>query len=419
MIYPNRGFTLVTLFFFLVGLFMDDSGARDAPLDTESTLNADNFRFDLSWSLQKQDHALASRAVDLVPRTVNLDYNAFATKGNNLICLTEMDNAAAETKLGRDPAAEYTTVAEMEAAGWIPYTGTVAEIAGAEEKMRSYLSGTLMDKIGVDLDNNLLADWRWIVNEDGVLTAEAFEELENTGDTAAAQYQCWYNVEGGLIIVNLAWSPSYIVGENSDREWWPEDITQETVTELNVKQLSDVMYIEWASQATDVTTLKYVIHLNVVNLGTRSAMTLAMASRGSTWSQPEVFYKDGDGDGDGESTAFDALLGSPNGNAQAWTLINHKAQLGVKTVSSIEIWTSSTIVAGEPNVYPDTDEGEEKANVRSMCYVYYDAQEEEEYADAEDEDMEDPDMGFWGLCQHMLFTFEDVSTSQEEAMDLA
>lgn len=37
--------------------------------------------------------------------------------------------------------------------------------------MHGYLSGTLMNRIGVSLDNNLLADWRWTVNKD-VLTAE-------------------------------------------------------------------------------------------------------------------------------------------------------------------------------------------------------------------------------------------------------
>ena len=131
---------------------MNNSWARDAPLNTESTLDADNFRFDLSWSLQKQDHALASRAVDLALRTVYSDYNAFATKGNNFICLTEMDNAAAAKKLVRDPAAKYTTVAEMKAAGWIPYTGTAMEIADAQGKMRGYLSETL---IGLA--------WIWII----------------------------------------------------------------------------------------------------------------------------------------------------------------------------------------------------------------------------------------------------------------
>ncbi|KAJ5768712.1 hypothetical protein N7520_003271 [Penicillium odoratum] len=367
--YPNHGFTLVTLFFFLVGLFVNDSWARDAPLNTEPTLNANNFRFDLSGSIRKQDHALASRAVDLGPRDLYSDYATYSAKGNRLICLTKMDDAAAAAKLDRDPAAEYTTVAEMEAAGWVSSTDklSAAEIADANTKMEGYLSGTLMSSIGVDLSNNELVDWRWTVGEDGVLTAEDLEE--NTGETAAAQYQNWYNVQGGLIIVNLAWSPGYVVGQNSDQEWWPEDVTDDTVTALNVKQLSDVMYIEWASQATDVTSLEYVIPLNVVNPGTRSAMTLAMASVASTWSTPEVFYPG--------SEAFDALVGSPNGNAQAWILINHKAQLGVKTISSIRVWTSSTIKAGQPNVFPDTEEWAAEADKRNMCYIYYDDPEED------------------------------------------
>lgn len=120
--------------------------------------------------------------------------------------------------------------------------------------------------------------------------------------------------------------------------------------------------------------------------------------------EEEVFYPG--------SEAFDALLGSPNGNAQAWILINHKAQLGVKTVSSIRIWTSSTIVAGQPNVFPDTEDGGVEAEARNMCYIYYDDPEE-------DGIFEDDGDGYWGLCEHMLFTFEDVSTSDEDAMDLS
>lgn len=58
-----------------------------------------------------------------------------------------------------------------------------------------------------------------------LLLIQTFEEFEDAGDTAVAQYQCWYNVEGGLTIVNLAWSPNYTVGENSGRGWRPEDIT--------------------------------------------------------------------------------------------------------------------------------------------------------------------------------------------------
>ncbi|KAJ5715989.1 uncharacterized protein N7483_013170 [Penicillium malachiteum] len=332
-----------------------------------------------------------------------------------------MDNAEATKKLIGDPAAKYTTVTDLTDAGWIQYTGTVTEIAAIETKLRGYLDLTLLDGLGVNLVNNVLVDWRWIVGADGVLTADLrlmdipfiqeFEALSPNAPTGVAMSQNWYNVEGGLIIVNSAWSPKYMYGQSSGQSWWPSTVTEKTVEELTVSKSSDVMYIEWASQAEDVTTLQYVIQLDVVNLGSRSVMNTVMQD--NDWSTPTFFYQG--------STEFDALLGTPNGNPQAWILINHKAELGVKTVYSIMIWTSSTVMEGAPNVYLDTDEGGNAASLRNMCYVYYDEQEEEEYSDSEIEDSDSEDeqpLGFWGLCQHMLFTFEDVSTSEEDAMDL-
>ncbi|KAJ5642540.1 hypothetical protein N7490_006540 [Penicillium lividum] len=212
--------------------------------------------------------------------------------------------------------------------------------------------------------------------------------LEDLDDLAEAQYKCWYNVAGGLIIVDFAWAPSYIYGEYSGSDWWPTSITANTIEDLDVSKLSDVMYIAWASAAGDaVDTLQYVIQLDVVNANTRIVMNTAMQNRNQDWSSPEVFEQG--------STEFNALLGSPNGNPQAWLLINHKADLGVKTVYSIMLWTSSTVVSGESNEIKDID----RAKERSMCWV-----QEEDY---------------YGLCQHMLFTFEDVSTSDEDAMDLS
>ncbi|KAJ6035925.1 hypothetical protein N7540_000204 [Penicillium herquei] len=354
MIYPNRG----------------------------STLNADNFRFD-GWSPPKQDDVLASRALNLALRSDASEYAGYATKGEKLDCASQMDNTAASAKLQRDVAAVYTTTTQLQNAGWILVADDAAEIASDRVRISGYLDGTLMDGIGVDLASNVAADWRWIVGEDGVLTSSEYATaLENLDDTADAQYKCWYNVAGGLIIVDYAWSPSYIISQNEDEDWWPEDVTAPTISKL-----SDVIYMEWASQAgTDLTSLQYVIQLNVVNVGSRLVMNTAMQARSSDWSEPVVFQQG--------STEFNALLGSPNGNPQAWLLINHKADLGIKTVYSIMIWTSSTPVSGQNEIKDDAT-----AKTRNMCWV------------------EDAD--YYGLCQHMLFTFEDVSTSDEDAMDLS
>ncbi|KAJ5714423.1 uncharacterized protein N7483_011604 [Penicillium malachiteum] len=389
MIYPNRDFTFVSLFFFLLGLFVNNSWARAALLNTESTLNADNFRFDLSWSVPKEDHDLACRAIDLASRTDGSYYAARAQRGSNLECATQMDSTTASARLGQDVAAQDTTTTDMENAGWILITDSDSEIANDRTRISGYLDGTLLDGLSVDLASNVPADWKWVVRESVVLTkAEYDEAVDNLDDMAEAQYKCWYNVAGGLIIVDYAWAPSYIYNENNDYEWWPTSITTSTINALTVSKLSDVIYNEWASQAgSSVDTLQYVIQLNVVNANSRIVMNTAIQNRNSDWSQPEVF-KQG-------STEFNALLGSPNGNPQAWLLINHKADLGIKTVPSIMLWTSSTIVAGESNTIDDDD----KAKERSMCWV------EEE--------------GYYGLCQHMLFTFDDVSSSDEDAMDFS
>ncbi|KAJ5556385.1 hypothetical protein N7494_000300 [Penicillium frequentans] len=300
-----------------------------------------------------------------------------------------MDSTAASARLGRDVEAAYTTTEDLNDAGWILITDDAAEIASDQERISGYLSGELLDGLSVNLANNVVADWKWAVGEDGVLTKDEYDEaLENLDNTAEAQYKCWYNVAGGLIIVDFAWSPSFIVGENENEDWWPEDVTLDTVEALTVSKLSDVIYIEWASQASsNVATLQYVIQLNVVNADSRLVMNTAMQNLNKDWSEPEVF-KQG-------STEFNALLGSPNGNPQAWLLINHKEDLGVKTVFSIMLWTSSTIVEGESNEITD----DKTAQNRKMCWI--------------------DESNYFGLCQHMLFTFEDVSTSDEDAMDLS
>ena len=76
-----------------------------------------------------------------------------------------------------------------------------------------------------------------------------------TTQATEANYQCWYNVPAGAIIVDLAWSPSYRITFMSDDEW-PAGSQLPAI-----RQLSDVMWIEWAAQAAaggvDAGSLKY------------------------------------------------------------------------------------------------------------------------------------------------------------------
>lgn len=182
-----------------------------------------------------------------------------------------------------------------------------------------------------------------------------------------ANYQCWYNVPAGAIIVDLAWSPSYKVKEMSD-EQWPSGSQFPAI-----QQLSDVMWIEWAAQATaggaDASSLKYIFQMDIVNLNTRAVIERAM---GGVPAKEWVGYTDFET----TSEAGYALLGTPNGNPQTWILINHKDALGadqtdpneitgLKKISKIRIWTN-----------------------KALCYI---------------EDLGD------GPCYHMLFFIDTVS----------
>ena len=95
------------------------------------------------------------------------------------------------------------------------------------------------------------------------------------------------------------------------------------------------------------------------------------------------------------SEAGYALLGTPNGNPQAWILINHKDSLGadqsnpdeitgLKKVSKIRIWTNE-----------------------DLCYIPPDLDDESDYED-EDVDMDDKDRDM-AHCYHMLFFIDTVS----------
>lgn len=83
--------------------------------------------------------------------------------------------------------------------------------------------------------------------------------------------------------------------------------------------------------------------MDIVNLVTRDVIVEA---KDGNWDEPSNFYFCSD--------ELYALLGSPNGAAQAWILINHKEALGtnLKTVSQILVWTN-----GDDNLcyIPDLD----------------------------------------------------------------
>ncbi|KAJ5653007.1 hypothetical protein N7490_000010 [Penicillium lividum] len=297
----HRGFTLAILFLFLSALFVDGSWARIRSLNTKSTfINAGNQLNDVALSDAKQVNALAKRG--------GYSYNECMSRGKKLTCAMKMSNDDAEDSFGKSVVATYTTTTQLDDNGWtIAYAWDDLQL-----KLVDYIGEEFLAALNIDTSNNVVKNWEHTVTKGNYPATEA-------------NYQCWYNAENGAIFVESAFGPGYKKIEMVKDKKWPSG---GKLPEL--RQLSDVMWIEWAVQASANTkVLKYIFRVNVVNLDTRNVMNEAM---GGNWDEPGVFSPDSD--------EFWALLGTPNGNAQAWILINHKDSLGIKTISKIRVWSN-------------------------------------------------------------------------------
>ncbi|CAO2648158.1 Nn.00g090800.m01.CDS01 [Neocucurbitaria sp. VM-36] len=96
---------------------------------------------------------------------------------------------------------------------------------------------------------------------------------------------------------------------------------------------SDVVYLQWKSRASDTSDLQYVLRYNVVNVFTNfvlDAINKLNDTRTEEW--PGRTY-------DATSKDGHALLGTPNGSGVAYLLIQHKKQLGHKTIEKITVFS--------------------------------------------------------------------------------
>lgn len=103
-----------------------------------------------------------------------------------------------------------------------------------------------------------------------------------------------------------------------------------------LKQWSDVAFLEWYEQAADakVKDLKYIVRALITNSQTRTRIKEALQKdkkdKTPLFANRAKFASTTD--------QFAALLGSPNGSGAGFLVSTHKAQLGHKTISEVEVW---------------------------------------------------------------------------------
>jgi len=100
----------------------------------------------------------------------------------------------------------------------------------------------------------------------------------------------------------------------------------------DLKHWSDVAFLQWKLKATEDSELRYVLRYNVLNVLTESVVkSIHTANATETLPWPGTSYS-------ATSLEGQALLGTPNGSSVAYLLIQHKQELGHKTVDKITVF---------------------------------------------------------------------------------
>jgi hypothetical protein len=128
-----------------------------------------------------------------------------------------------------------------------------------------------------------------------------------------------YNADGGMIVAGNNQGPTLKLRGIKNL--------------IPLRQYSDVVFLTWRMVAGDrVKGLKYIMRHFIVNEQTIQVMEEVLGRRGERlkpWPGVKIEFPERD--------AL-ALLGTPNGRGVGWMLIQHKRQLGLKTIRAVTIF---------------------------------------------------------------------------------
>ncbi|PWY87094.1 hypothetical protein BO94DRAFT_546336 [Aspergillus sclerotioniger CBS 115572] len=254
--------------------------------------------------------------------SAELTYEEAKDKGNALSCLMENTQAGAEAymetyKPGTAVASPYTAYSDLTKWGW----------QDSDNYPEGNYEGVLDNYLTTQLD---------MENEGGVPIEQTQTKspLVVEGITyppSGGRYANVYYPEEGLIIADENYGP-----RNNKK------IAEDGQPYVKLQQWSDVVYLNWENQAgSDVSELKAVIRFSISNLGAQAVMNTVTGGAVIGGYKSPMKFESG-------SANYNALLGTPNGSGVAWLLINHKAQLGIKTIKSISLFRSKEPLGGDP-----------------------------------------------------------------------
>lgn len=130
------------------------------------------------------------------------------------------------------------------------------------------------------------------------------------------------------------------IGKDTDGKQVDDDFPR-------LKFWSDVAYLQWARHATDPSDLRYVLRISIMNTKTKAVVQHIVKDAPVNGDESYTFRTDDHRD------HVAALLGTPNGAGVAWLLVQHKRQLGHRTVDEVTLdCHDKSIMARDNTIVP-------------------------------------------------------------------
>ncbi|KAI4714194.1 hypothetical protein J4E89_001644 [Alternaria sp. Ai002NY15] len=265
-------------------------------------------------------------------------YEAACKKGELMLQMLEasFDELGNLLKYSNTPAeSEYLNYKDLSENNWVERS------SGDDSKILA----RLLEDLGIDTSRNIPVSHHHCGLES--IEGSLQEELE-----MKIRFDSVINTSGGMIAAMNTYSPmeDWRRAEADAENVQLKQAGHKSMEKNNVgddvpslKYWSDVAYLQWACRNTDSSVLRYVMRMSITNEKTKAVIQHIKQNAHPKASGSYSFDVD-----DRDEVA--AFLGTPNGAGVAWLLIQHKQQLGHKTVYKItvdcrEIWhNSKTIV---------------------------------------------------------------------------
>ncbi|KAF7173943.1 hypothetical protein CNMCM5623_006162 [Aspergillus felis] len=256
-----------------------------------------------------------------------LTFDEAVGKGNALYCLMSNTQERAEAymqtwKPGASVASPWTDYSSLATWGWVKSAPDRYEEGTYAHVLDKYITNSLQMPTSGGVPVKHVQDVAVRVN--GIFYPRSGGNYANV-----------YYPSSGLLVAD----------ENFGPEKTAPKIGEDGLPYVKLKQWSDVAFLNWQQECSatgaSVSNLKAVIRFSISN--TDSGNIIAQVTGGETiggGKKPMVF--------EAGNSNFNALLGTPNGSGVAWLLINHKAQMGLKTIASISLFRSNDPLGGDP-----------------------------------------------------------------------